>query len=336
LNSPTPLPAPSTLSLASKVKWIAIAFMLLVVYLLLRPFLVERYGLALPGFTDVKPQGNATTPESTTKAQKEKTARNRPVDVPVIPEQSEPVVEDQAVAVNAEPATDPKVERGPRPSEIGIPAPQNASPSRPEKTPGVDSTSTSANASPNTNPRRTTPPKANPKPPNTRTPVSPPNKSTAPVVATQNTKPKPTTGTPATSPAGKPATPTAPARPELGVLKSIGRDRFESTAGLVYNQYRIDHVMLHAQDDTTKPSHGVFDLTTQAEVLSLVDEAYELSKKGRPPQVVIEDEGDRTTYMVNMNRKIGHSGGKGGGNRPLNRLKIVLEGNEVVTAFPQK
>ena len=104
MNVPTPTPAPSTLSLASKVKWVGIAFMLLVVYLLLRPFLVERYGLALPGFTDVKPQADATTPESTAKAQKEKQQKNRPVDVPVIPDQGEPVVEDAAVADNSGPA----------------------------------------------------------------------------------------------------------------------------------------------------------------------------------------------------------------------------------------
>ena len=336
MNVPTPTPAPSTLSLASKVKWVGIAFMLLVVYLLLRPFLVERYGLALPGFTDVKPQADATTPESTAKAQKEKQQKNRPVDVPVIPDQGEPVVEDAAVADNsgpagsaAEVASDSEEEMQPSPPEADAGTPAITPPVKPDKIPGVARTGTNPNTSAKTPPRNFDPPKGNPKPPITRTPVTPPNKATPPAVVTKNTKP--TTGTPA----GKPATTPAPAKPELGVLKQIGRDRFESSAGLVYNQYRIDHVMLHSRDDTTKPSHGVYDVSTQAEILALVDEAYELSKKGRPPQVIIEDEGNRTTYNVNMNRKVGHSGGSRGGNRPLKRLKIVLEGTDVVTAFPQ-
>ena len=42
-----------------KPKWIAAGVLLLVVYLLLRPWLVERFGLDLPGFTDVQPKTGA-------------------------------------------------------------------------------------------------------------------------------------------------------------------------------------------------------------------------------------------------------------------------------------
>ena len=124
---------------------------------------------------------------------------------------------------------------------------------------------------------------------------------------------------------------------EWRALKPIGRGKFESTAGLVYDQYRIDHVMEHSRDNTEKPSHGVFAAGTQDEVLALVDEAYELAQKRGPPQVIIEDEGDRTTYTVNMNRQVGRAGGQSGARRrnpPLKMVKIVLEGTSVITAYP--
>ena len=94
--------------------------------------------------------------------------------------------------------------------------------------------------------------------------------------------------------------------------------------------------MEHSQDIPDKPTHGVFE-GTKDEIFALIDEAYELAKKRGPPQVVIEDEGDRTTYTVNLNRKIGHGGGQSGARRrnpPLKFVKIVLEGDEVITAFP--
>ena len=263
----TPNPVLPTRPLAIQPKWIVAACLLLVAYLLLRPWLVERFGLDLPGFTDAQPKveapGSATSTTAPTKPDK-----HRPIEVPVIPEPSEPIVT-EATPREATPAPD---RTGKQPTQ-----------------PGQPPTTT-----------KTTPPKTGTPRPNSTTPPAQPEKS------------------------------------KLGVLKPAGRDRYESTAGLVYSQYRIDHVMEHSRDNPDKPSHGVFE-GTKDEILALIDEAYELAKKKGPPQVVIEDEGDRTTYTVNLNRKIGHGGGQSGARRrnpPLKMVKIVLEGETVVTAYP--
>jgi hypothetical protein len=95
--------------------------------------------------------------------------------------------------------------------------------------------------------------------------------------------------------------------------------------------------MEHTRDNAEKPSHGVFDVTTQDEVLALIDEAFDLTRKRGPPQVVTEEEGDRTAYTVNLNRKVGHAGGQSGARRrkpPLQKVKIVVEETRVITAYP--
>jgi hypothetical protein len=258
-----PNPALPTHSLLLKPKWIVAACLLLVVYLLLRPWLVERFGLDLPGFTDSEPKVEAPASDSATTAQ-QKREKNRPIEVPVIPEQSEPVMGEESEATESI-------------SREGTPAP-------------VPTVKNTTNA------------------------TSPTLKATRP----------------STTP------PAQPDKPSLGVLQPAGRDRFVSTSGLVYSQYRIDHVMEHSRDNPDKPSHGVFE-GTRDEILALIDEAYQLAQKRGPPQVVIEDQGDRTTYTVNLNRKIGHGGGQSGARRrhpPLKMIKIVLEEDEVITAYP--
>ncbi len=306
MNAPNP--ALPTRPLPLKPKWIAAGFLLLVMYLLMRPWLVERFGLDLPGFTDVKPKLEAPA-EDSSKASAPQKNKNRPIEVPVIPEQSEPVVPDESVAQAETPVAAP-TGKPPRPENNGAAAkPPVQTPPQISKNSGQTSSGTLA--------------KSTPKPPV----VKP---TTPPTIAKNTPSPaKPTRPTPA-------APAVEPEKPKLGVLKSIGRNTFESTAGLVYSQYRIDHVMEHARDIPDKPTHGVFD-GTKDEIFALIDEAYELAQKRGPPQVVIQDEGDRTTYTVNLNRKIGRGGGQSGARRrnpPLKMVKIVLEGNEVVTAFP--
>lgn len=125
---------------------------------------------------------------------------------------------------------------------------------------------------------------------------------------------------------------------KLGVLTADGRD-FRSTAGLIYSPgsregHRRKHVLKHAKDDQSKPVHGVFD--DEATVFALVDEAYQ-KVKSRSDDVRTEQDGRRTSHVVKMRRRIGFKGGRNGkraGNPPLDRIKLVLEGNEVITAFP--
>ena len=307
-----PYPALPTRPLALKPKWIAAGCLLLVVYVLLRPWLVERFGLDLPGFTDIKPPAQVPASDPA-KAAQQKKDKSRPIEVPVIPEQSEPEIPEESVARSETPVVrpngnSPRTERG----TVSRPSPTN--PPKTNKPPGVASGGT---------PSKTTSPKVEPTKPTTKPPLAQP---------TTNVASKPTTSpTP-----GKTTPPAEPEKPQLGVLTPAGRGRFESTAGLIYSQYRIDHVMEHSQDIPDKPTHGVFE-GTKDEIFALIDEAYELAQKKGPPQVVIQDEGDRTTYTVNLNRKIGHGGGQSGARRrnpPLKFVKIVLEGDEVITAFP--
>lgn len=323
MNAPNP--SVPTRPLPLKPQWIAAGVLLVVVYLLLRPWLVERYGLALPGFTDVFPQTEVAAPSTTTKTRKAPD-KNRPVDVSVIPEQTEPVIDEEVATTDSgssDPGSVPTLE-SPPPSTRSPDAP---TPQRPDSKPSV------AGRDASTGPlKKSSPPRTNP-PPGTAKATTPKTSQTPvrPSVATQKPKPKTEPGFPSTN------SPVTPQKSTLGVLKPTGRGRFESTAGLVYDQYRIDHVMEHSHDNTDKPSHGVFEIGTQDEILALVDEAYQLAEKRGPPDVIIADEGDRTTYTVNMNRKVGHAGGQSGARRrnpPLKMVKIVLEGDRVITAFP--
>lgn len=132
--------------------------------------------------------------------------------------------------------------------------------------------------------------------------------------------------------------------PKLGVLKKIGRDLYESTAGLRYGpgsreKHRIKHIMRHAKDQPTRPGlHGVFDADKQQAVLAVIDEAW-LVAKFRKERAKIRKQGNRTVYTVDMKRRIGYVGGRVGKQRrhPAARhLRLVVEGRNVITAFPLK
>jgi len=125
---------------------------------------------------------------------------------------------------------------------------------------------------------------------------------------------------------------------QFGVLTAEGPN-FRSAAGLIYGPgsrdgHRRKHVLRHTEDNLSKPVHGVFE--DKDTVFALVDEAYQ-KVKSRSDDVSTKQEGRRTSYVVKMRRQIGFKGGRNGkrdGNPPLNRLKLVLEGKEVITAFP--
>lgn len=125
-------------------------------------------------------------------------------------------------------------------------------------------------------------------------------------------------------------------------LKEVGRNRFESPAGLLYTmgsggEHRIDHVMRHARDMPNRPAHGVFvGDGDQDAVLQILDDAWTLVKNDSP-KVSFEKSRGNDLYHVDMGRKIGFEGGQKGkrsNNRSLNRVRMVLDGNRVITAFP--
>jgi len=129
--------------------------------------------------------------------------------------------------------------------------------------------------------------------------------------------------------------------PTYGYLKSIGRDRYESPEGLVYapgseEGHRLKHVERHTKDIPDRPgSHGVFegDMPT---FLVTIDKGYRLAMaKGNGTQTREED--GLSVLEVTFDKKIGFVGGSDGrrkGTPSTKRLRIVLNGDRVITAFP--
>ena len=130
---------------------------------------------------------------------------------------------------------------------------------------------------------------------------------------------------------------------DLGTLKEIEDNVFESTAGLLYvpggaEGHRLKHVMQHAKDNPSKPVHGVFD-GDRDEILAVIDEAFMKAKKGGS-DVRSEKQNGRRVYTVNLRRRIGQVGGSEGerqGHPDCRFVRIVLENeNEVISAYPSK
>lgn len=125
-------------------------------------------------------------------------------------------------------------------------------------------------------------------------------------------------------------------------LQPAGKGTLRSPEGLVYwvgqgRENRIEHVMLHAKDIPGKPSHGVFDGDHQA-ILELLDEAYQLVK-AKSRYVKSEESQGNMAYTVSLGRRIGYEGGEKGqrsGNRPLKSVRLILDGNRVITAYPYR
>lgn len=146
---------------------------------------------------------------------------------------------------------------------------------------------------------------------------------------------------PPKSSGSKPGNSKSNSEPKLGQLTKLSSGDFKSTAGLIYGKgsrdgTRLKHVMKHAEDDLSKPVHGVFD-GSQEEVLALIDQAYTLAKKNSK-NVTSSKQRDRTVYTVYFSKRIGYVGGQKGKrtkNPMCKELSLVLEGNRVITAYPK-
>lgn len=121
----------------------------------------------------------------------------------------------------------------------------------------------------------------------------------------------------------------------------LDKNRLRSPSGLIYGmgpngEHRVDHVLRHSVNDAGRRIHGVFD-GGRNKTLEVVDEAYELVK-AQSKRVEQQKTDDRTTFTVNMERKIGYEGGQAGmkNNHPqLRRIRLVVEDeNVVITAYP--
>lgn len=125
-----------------------------------------------------------------------------------------------------------------------------------------------------------------------------------------------------------------------GILREVSKDRYISPAGLMYTPgsaegHRLEHLRRHTKDDPGRPgSHGVFDGDMDG-ALATIDRAYDRAKKGQRTTKSVDD--GRTIYTVDMGGRVGYVGGRTGKqkrNPMARRVRVVLEGNRVITAYP--
>ena len=125
-----------------------------------------------------------------------------------------------------------------------------------------------------------------------------------------------------------------------GLLREISADRYVSPAGLMYTPgsaegHRLKHLQRHTEDQPNRPgSHGVFDGGME-KALKTIDSAYERAKKNQRT-TKREDQG-RTILTVDMGGRVGYVGGREGNRKrkPMaRRVRLILEGNRVITAYP--
>lgn len=126
-----------------------------------------------------------------------------------------------------------------------------------------------------------------------------------------------------------------------GLLREVGPEHFVSPGGLHYTRgstegHRLKHLQRHLKDQPDRPgSHGVFD-GDMPQVLRWLDEAYQRASAGAQ-DTKRRQEDDRTVYEVTFDQSIGYVGGRTGqrrGTPEATRLRLVVEGDRVITAFP--
>ena len=152
----------------------------------------------------------------------------------------------------------------------------------------------------------------------------------------ENNNPSQTTKT-----ATKPKNESDDSEPLYGFLSEVGRNRYESPAGLVYGPgseegHRLKHIARHLEDQRNRPgSHGVFKGDMKA-FLTTIDEGYARAKKGAKGTTKKEDDGSMV-YEITFDKAIGFIGGEAGGrkkNPATKKLRLVVRGSNVITAFP--
>ncbi len=125
-----------------------------------------------------------------------------------------------------------------------------------------------------------------------------------------------------------------------GLLQEISQDQYLSPAGLIYGPgsaegHRLDHLRRHIQDQPKRPGkHGVFDGGMQG-ALKTIDAAFQRAQKEQ--RTTKTSDRNRTIYTVDFGKRIGFIGGQDGRRRrnPMaRRVRLVLEGKRVITAYP--
>lgn len=128
-----------------------------------------------------------------------------------------------------------------------------------------------------------------------------------------------------------------------GLLKETrsGSENYLSPMGLRYTRgsaegHRLKHLERHLQDQPTRPGkHGVF-YGDMPQVLRWLDDAYDRGKRGAKGTSK-RNEDRRTVYEVAFDKPLGYIGGRDGkrdGNPDAKRIRMVVEGDALITAFP--
>jgi len=316
-------------------KVILIGVVVLIGYLLLKPWIETQFNVALPGFTD------RDTVTETSPADDSRSSTDGDFD-PVADAGIDPDVfmglsnnsdiKPTTIAANtgAQEASQTSF-NGNTESPSSDASTTKTSPKSTNKNPDSTGPSTKPKTGSGTNPNSGTSSNTDTKPKKN----DPPKPKIAPRPTPPKTNPK--SNTPNTN--SKPSEESAP--PRLGALRKLNNTTYESTAGIKYTSgsvdgHRLTHLMKHAEDDLKRPVHGVFSVERK-QILVLLDEAYQLGQKGKSKRVRIEKERNRTVYTVDMRKKIGYVGGQRGqrDKKPVcYKIRMVLEGNELITAYP--
>ncbi len=139
---------------------------------------------------------------------------------------------------------------------------------------------------------------------------------------------------------GSPQPPKPAEELRYGLLRDIGGQRYLSPAGLQYGRgsqegHRLEHLRRHTKDiPNRKGSHGVFDGEMEG-ALKTIDAAYQRAKRGQ--STTKQSDGERTIYTIDMGKRIGFVGGETGQrkrNPMARRVRLVLDGTSVITAYP--
>ncbi len=129
---------------------------------------------------------------------------------------------------------------------------------------------------------------------------------------------------------------------EVGQLTKISQDTWRSSQGLIYgpsgNGNAIQHILQHTKDIPSKAIQGVFTIP-RTQILPLLDQAW-LEIQNMSSNVITYEafpKGSSVSFIVNMQQTIGYIAGQLGptlGYQTTTYLKIVLDGTQVITAFP--
>lgn len=175
--------------------------------------------------------------------------------------------------------------------------------------------------------------------------IEPPTEEAASPLAVPKASPRPQ-GPPASPSVGGTPSPAQAnqrdARGELryGLLVDEGGERYRSPAGLLYTRgsqegHRLKHLERHVVDDPSRPGpHGVFDGGMEG-ALATVDLAYQRALAGA--KTTKQEEDGRVIYTVDLGKRVGFVGGSDGKRRkhPMaRRVRLVLDQDRVITAYP--